>query len=78
MLLGKYSGVQPQCSRLQTGSKSSASSEYAERFAENDIKLGPLADLTDQDLKEIGVSLGHRRIMLRAIAELADADPRNA
>jgi class 3 adenylate cyclase len=27
--------------------------------------------LTDQDLKELGVSLGHRRKMLRAIAELA-------
>jgi class 3 adenylate cyclase len=29
-----------------------------------------LPDLTDQDLKEIGVSLGHRRQLLRAIAEL--------
>ena len=29
-----------------------------------------LRDLTDQDLKELGVSLGHRRKMLRAIAEL--------
>jgi class 3 adenylate cyclase len=27
--------------------------------------------LTDQDLKDLGVSLGHRRKMLRAIAELA-------
>jgi class 3 adenylate cyclase len=30
----------------------------------------PLPDLTDQDLKDIGVSLGHRRQLLRAIAEL--------
>jgi class 3 adenylate cyclase len=29
--------------------------------------------LTDQDLKELGVSLGHRRKMLAAIDELADA-----
>ena len=35
-------------------------SEYAERFAEND-DTSVLRDLTDQDLKELGVSLGHRR-----------------
>jgi hypothetical protein len=45
-------------------------SEYASRFAENDIDTSVLRDLTDQDLKELGVSLGHRRKMLRAIAEL--------
>ena len=44
--------------------------QYAQRFAENDISLSVLSDLTDQDLKEIGVSLGHRRQLLRAIAEL--------
>jgi class 3 adenylate cyclase/predicted ATPase len=48
-------------------------SEYAERFAENDIDVEVLRDLTDQDLKDIGVSLGHRRKMLRAIGELAVA-----
>ena len=47
-------------------------SEYAERFAESDIDTSVLRDLTDQDLKELGVSLGHRRKMLRAIAELAE------
>jgi class 3 adenylate cyclase len=45
-------------------------SEYASRFAENDIDTSVLRDLTDQDLKELGVSLGHRRKLLRAIAEL--------
>jgi class 3 adenylate cyclase len=45
--------------------------QYAQRFAENDINFSILSDLTDQDLKEIGVSsLGHRRQLLRAIAEL--------
>jgi class 3 adenylate cyclase len=47
-------------------------SEYAERFAENDIDIAVLRHLTDQDLKELGVSLGHRRKMLAAIAEHAD------
>ena len=46
-------------------------SEYASRFAENDIDLTILLDLTDQDLEKIGVaSLGHRRKLLRAIAAL--------
>jgi class 3 adenylate cyclase len=34
------------------------------------ISFSVLADLTDQDLKDIGVSLGHRRQLLRAIAKL--------
>ena len=46
-------------------------SEYAQRFAENDIDVSVLRDLTDQDLKDIGVSLGHRRKMLRLSASLA-------
>jgi class 3 adenylate cyclase len=50
-------------------------SEYAQRFAESDIDNSVLRDLTDQDLKELGVSLGHRRKMLRAIAELAGDAP---
>ena len=49
--------------------------QYAQRFAENDIDFSILPDLTDQDLKEIGVSsLGHRRQLLRAIAELNAAE----
>ena len=43
-------------------------SEYAERFAENRIDFSVLRELTDQDLKELGILLGDRRKMLRAIA----------
>ena len=50
-------------------------SEYAQRFADNDIDFAILRDLTDQDLEKLGVaSLGHRRRLLRAIAELNDGD----
>ncbi len=42
-------------------------SEYAERFADNKIDISVLPHLTDQDLKDIGVPLGHRRKMLAAI-----------
>src|SRR6266700_8001883 len=47
--------------------------EYAQRFAENGIDLSVIRDLTENDLKELGVLLGHRRKMLRAIAELQGA-----
>src|ERR1700719_1720085 len=50
-------------------------SEYAERFTENGISVAALRHLTDQDLKDIGVLLGHRRIVLAAIAEFAGASP---
>src|SRR6266851_2668765 len=50
--------------------------EYAQRFGENAIDLSVVRDLTEQDLKDLGVLLGHRRKMLRAIAELrGDAFP---
>src|SRR5215469_5541198 len=48
-------------------------SEYAQRFVENRIDLSVLPDLTDQDLKDLGVLLGDRRKMLRAIRDLGGA-----
>jgi len=48
-------------------------SEYAQRFADNYIDASVLPDLTDQDLADLGIPLGHRRKMLRAIAELPAA-----
>ena len=53
--------------------------EYTQRFAENAIDLDILTDLTDQDLEKIGVkSLGHRRKLLRAIANLKAAEKATA
>jgi len=48
-------------------------SEYAQRFAENGIDISVVRHLTEQDLKDIGVLLGHRRKMLAAIGDLTDA-----
>src|SRR4029077_19684303 len=50
-------------------------SAEAQRFAENRVDFSVLSDLTDQDLKDLGVVLGDRRKMLRAIGELAGAGP---
>ncbi len=51
--------------------------EYVQAFSDNRIDFAALRDLTDQDLKEIGVALGDRRKLLRAIGELeaAAAEP---
>ena len=49
--------------------------EYAQRFAENAIDLSVVRDLTEQDLKDLGVLLGHRRKILRALLELEGAAP---
>ena len=35
--------------------------QYAEAFAENDIESKNLPRLTEDDLKELGLSIGHRR-----------------
>ena len=49
--------------------------EYAGAFAENGIDVSVLPHLTDQDLKDIGVLLGHRRKILAAVAELPGKSP---
>ena len=50
-------------------------SEYAQRFAENRIDFSVLRDLTDQDLKDLGIVLGDRRKLMRAIGDLDAASP---
>jgi class 3 adenylate cyclase/predicted ATPase len=47
--------------------------QYAQPFADNDIDFSVLPYLTDADLEKIGVSLGHRRKILAAIAEFPGA-----
>lgn len=44
--------------------------KYQKVFADNDVDQRSLALLTDEDLRELGVSLGHRRILLAAIKGL--------
>ncbi|MCH8926628.1 MAG: AAA family ATPase [Proteobacteria bacterium] len=47
--------------------------QYARAFADNDIDAQTLRDLNGDDLKDIGVvSVGHRKRLLAAIAELSE------
>jgi class 3 adenylate cyclase/tetratricopeptide (TPR) repeat protein len=49
--------------------------QYAALFAENEIDLDVLPELTEQDLKELNIPLGHRKKLLRAIGTISkDAD----
>ena len=48
---------------------------YEKKFRENRIDFDVLADLAEGDLEELGVPLGDRRRLLRAIAELAAHEP---
>ncbi|MGC1825624.1 MAG: adenylate/guanylate cyclase domain-containing protein, partial [Pseudolabrys sp.] len=41
--------------------------QYVQTFAENNIDYSVLPDLTEDDLEKLGVSLGHRKKLLRAI-----------
>ncbi|QQN61727.1 hypothetical protein JIR23_19040 [Bradyrhizobium diazoefficiens] len=45
-------------------------SAYAQRFLESRIDISVLGDLNDQDLRELGIVLGDRKKILRAIREL--------
>jgi class 3 adenylate cyclase/tetratricopeptide (TPR) repeat protein len=43
--------------------------QYADAFEANDIGLDILPELSERDLEQLGVSLGNRRRLLKAIAE---------
>ena len=43
---------------------------YWEVFVRNDIDLAVAPELTDHDLERLGLSLGHRRKFLAAVAKL--------
>ncbi len=49
---------------------------YAEAFAENGVEQGLLLELTNEDLKDIGVErLVDRKTILKSIARLAEGEP---
>jgi class 3 adenylate cyclase/predicted ATPase len=49
--------------------------EYRRRFAEERIEMDILPELTDEDLERLGIPLGHRRRMMKAIRELGQPPP---
>src|SRR5215813_13972100 len=53
-------------------------SEYAERFVENRIDFSVLPDLTEQHLKDLGIALGDRLKLLRAIRDIGNTPATSA
>jgi hypothetical protein len=43
---------------------------YASKFQENDIDFAVVRDLSEADLKELGLTLGHRKKFQHALARL--------
>ena len=47
--------------------------QYEQAFIDNDIDLALIARLSEQDLKELGVSsMGHRKKLIEAVARLGE------
>ncbi|MEY2439336.1 MAG: hypothetical protein QOI34_721, partial [Verrucomicrobiota bacterium] len=49
--------------------------QYDGIFADNDVDFSLLSDLTESDFEKLGLSLGHRRKLLKALATLQLASP---
>lgn len=58
--------------------KSLGLARYAERFEANDVDLRSVVHLTEDELKELGVSLGHRKILIAAIDHLKEIEKSGA
>src|SRR5438105_14966926 len=56
--------------KLQEWLKEIGLEQYAGVLADNDIDFDVLSDLAESDLEKLGLSLGHRRKLLRALAAL--------
>jgi hypothetical protein len=48
--------------------------QYEGSFRENEIEADVLPELTETDLEKLGLPLGPRKRILKAIANLGDAD----
>ena len=49
--------------------------KYAAAFADNEIELDDLADLTEEDLEKLGLPMGPRKRFLRALASGEPSSP---
>jgi hypothetical protein len=70
-----FHGALPRCSKSPIGSKSSACPSTRNVLLKTELIFSVLPELTDQDLEKIGVVLGDRRKIMRAIRELGGTTP---
>jgi SAM domain (Sterile alpha motif) len=69
--------LEDRCRTMDVGSwlRSLGLEQYEAPFRENDIDAEVLGDLTDADFEKLGVTLGHRKRLLKAIAGLGATEP---
>jgi hypothetical protein len=48
--------------------------QYADAFIQEDIDFETLAELNESDLVALGLTLGHRKCLMRALGERASSD----
>lgn len=58
---------------LQQWLKTIGLAQYAALFAKNDIDWEILPELNEQDLEKLGISLGHRKRILKAISQVCSS-----
>jgi class 3 adenylate cyclase/tetratricopeptide (TPR) repeat protein len=63
-------------SDLRDWLRSNKFEQFADAFEANDIDLDILPELSERDLEQLGLSLGNRRRLLKAIAERGVAKPK--
>ena len=63
-------GVAPVSSALRQWLERLGLAQYGDRFEADDIDLDVVPSLSESDLEKLGVSMGHRKRLLKAIAEL--------
>src|ERR1700736_6538953 len=66
-------GALRSMTKLQELLKELGLQQYAGVLAENDIDFDLLPDLTESDFEKLGLSLGHRRKLVKAVAALRPA-----
>ena len=52
--------------------------QYADQFEAEDIDLDVMPSMSESDLEKLGLSMGHRKRLLKAIAGLNDAEALSA
>jgi len=59
--------------KMQAWLESIGLGQYATVFADNDVDLDVAPDLADDDLRELGLNLGHRKKDQKAITAIGGA-----
>jgi len=49
--------------------------QYADTFARESLNFEHIRGLTESEMRELGLSMGHRKVLLKAIADLAPSEP---